>query len=259
MLQSCFSAWAELRDRLISGGCRFAWGAWGRRDGAGSPGCSCLFSFWRALHTSGFALSFEPVQEDLWRWPNNTARDRGCCASKTVILHPHIQGQIRPRGANPLLPPAAINVQMISVYFACPPFFFWRRGLLRFYGIFLKMYVTPCSCFPYPPFPNWTPLATIWKEPLFNLFRACLLPKQENVGFAKRGRVYPLCPALGGKNNTSSCSGFPGCWVVNACSSWALLLGKSISFCNFRVFPSLCCFSCWCWVFPGWGLLIMKH
>lgn len=101
-------------------------------------------------------------------------------------------------------------------------FSFWRRGLLRFYGVLLKLCVTPCSSFPYPPCPNWTALPTISKEPLFNQVHACLLPEQENVGLAKQGRVYPLCLALGGKNNTLSYSGFPGCQVVNVC--WQLLM-----------------------------------
>lgn len=101
-------------------------------------------------------------------------------------------------------------------------FSFWGSGLLRFYGVFLKLCVTPCSSFPYAPCPNWTTLATIWKGPLFNRVHACLLPEQENMGLAKQARMYPLCLALGGKSSTLSCSGFPSCWVVNAC--WQRLM-----------------------------------
>lgn len=119
------------------------------------------------------------------------------------------------------MPLTAISVKD-SGFVTSPPFSFWWGGLLRLYGVFLKLCVTPCSSSLYPPCPNWTTLAAIAKEMVFNQVHACLLPEQEHVGLAKQGRLYLLSLALGGKNNTLSCSGFPGCWLVSA--SWQLLL-----------------------------------
>lgn len=108
------------------------------------------------------------------------------------------------------------------MFVTSPLFSFWWRGLLRFYGVFLKLCVTPCSSSLYPPCPNWTMLTAIAKEMLFNQVHGCLLLEEENVGPAKQRRLYLLSLALGGKNYILSCFGFPGYWVVNAC--WQLFM-----------------------------------
>lgn len=94
-------------------------------------------------------------------------------------------------------------------------FFIWGGVYLGSMGSFSSC-VTPCSYCPYPSCPNWTTLVTNWKEPLLNQAGACLL-REQDVGLAKQGRVYPQCLVMGGKNNTLSCCSFPSCWVVSAC------------------------------------------
>lgn len=72
-------------------------------------------------------------------------------------------------------------------FVTCPhSFLFEGEDCLGFMGS-LKLCVTPCSSFPYPPFPNHTMLATLLKVMLFNQVHACLLMKEENIGLTKQG------------------------------------------------------------------------
>lgn len=129
-------------------------------------------------------LAFGPVLENLWRCLTDPARDRGCFTSKEGFFHQHLKGWIRLTGGNHPLPSTQ---RWCWVCDLSPFFYFWRRELLRFHGVFLKLCVTPCSSFPYPPFPNRTMPATLLKVMLFNQVHACLLMEEENIGLAKQG------------------------------------------------------------------------